>query len=151
MMGRDKSEGIESDEGAWISVSRSHNVHNRNSRSGVKHFFTLYVDNLPDDVNHQWLWKTFNNYGVVKDAFIPSKRSKISGNRFGFICYDCSVSADVAIHRANGLWIDDKKLFVKRALFEQGNKSKINVYGDDTGVSRDFDGRKKNVPTGKQF
>ncbi|KAH7850345.1 hypothetical protein Vadar_031428 [Vaccinium darrowii] len=68
----------------------------------------------------------------------------MSGNKFGFICYDCSVSTDVDIHRANGLCIDDKKLFVKRASFEQESKSKINVYGNDTDVSRNFDGHLEN-------
>ncbi|KAI8526063.1 hypothetical protein RHMOL_Rhmol13G0279800 [Rhododendron molle] len=85
---------------------------------GDQQFFTLYVGSLPEDVGRQWLWKTFNNFGVVKDVYIPLKRSRVSGNRFGFVRYNCSVSADVAILRANGLWIHDKKHFVKRATFE---------------------------------
>lgn len=142
-MGSVKRVGFGAEKGGWIPVSRSPCSQSRKSCLGDKQFFTLYVDNLPEDVSHQWFWKIFNNYGAVKDAFIPSKRSRISGNRFGFILYDCSVSADVAIRRANGLWIDNNKLFVKSATFEQGNKSNINVYGNDTRVSRNLDVRKK--------
>lgn len=68
-----------------------------------------------------WFKKTFNNYGVVKDAFIPEKRSKISGRKFGFVRYSCSISADVAIAKANGLWCEGKKLFVKLASFDQNH------------------------------
>lgn len=81
--------------------------------------FTLFVDNLPELVSLSWLKKMFNDYGVVKDAFIPEKRSKISGRKFGFVRYNCSISAEVAIARANGLWCEDKKLFVKYASFNQ--------------------------------
>lgn len=70
------------------------------SREGM---FTLFVDNLPELVSLSWLKKMFNDYGVVKDAFIPEKRSKISGRKFGFVRYNCSISAEVATARANGL------------------------------------------------
>ncbi|KAH7844858.1 hypothetical protein Vadar_032408 [Vaccinium darrowii] len=48
--------------------------------------------------------------------FVPGKRS---GSKSGFVRYDCHVSAGVAISKAHGLWIDDKKLFVKIASFGQ--------------------------------
>ncbi|KAH7840096.1 hypothetical protein Vadar_012527 [Vaccinium darrowii] len=86
--------------------------------------FTLFVDNLPEFVSLPWFKKLFNNYGVVKDAFIPEKRSKISGRKFGFVWYNCSISAEVAIARANGLWCEDKKLFVKYASFNQNDYRK---------------------------
>lgn len=36
---------------------------------------------------------------------------------FGFVRHDCEVSADIAISKANGQWIDDRKLFVKMSFF----------------------------------
>ncbi|KAH7833078.1 hypothetical protein Vadar_002941 [Vaccinium darrowii] len=100
------------------------------SREGM---FTLFVDNLPELVSLSWLKNMFNNYGVVKDAFIPEKRSKISERKFGFARYNCSISAEVAIARANGLWCEDKKLFVKYASFNQyqhrkSTNAKVGLY-----------------------
>ncbi|KAI8534926.1 hypothetical protein RHMOL_Rhmol10G0134500 [Rhododendron molle] len=63
-------------------------------------------------------------FGVVKDAFIPWKRSKRTGNRFGFVRYDCHVSASMAVSRMNGIWVEDKKLFVKEASFGRNEEMK---------------------------
>lgn len=41
------------------------------------------------------------------------------GNKFGFVRYDCQVSAGMAISRMNGVWVDNMKLFVKEACFGQ--------------------------------
>ncbi|KAH7841799.1 hypothetical protein Vadar_034492 [Vaccinium darrowii] len=85
--------------------------------------FTLFVDNIPDSKNQSWLKILFSNYGIVKDSFIPAKRSK-RGSRFGFVRFDCSVSAGVAISRANGLEVEGYYLFVKKASFDLENKRK---------------------------
>ncbi|KAI8570576.1 hypothetical protein RHMOL_Rhmol01G0045700 [Rhododendron molle] len=126
-MGSEMREDFQSDEGGWIPVISKLSNQNGKKILGDQQFFTLYVDNLPEDVGRQWLRKTFNNFGVVKDVYIPLKRSRVPANRFGFIQYNCSISAYVAILRANGLWMHDKKLFVKRATFEQGTKIKTCV------------------------
>ncbi|KAL7234026.1 hypothetical protein ACSBR1_017596 [Camellia fascicularis] len=62
----------------------------------------------------------FNKFGVVKDVFIPHKRRKATNTRFGFVRYDCSIAADVAEQKANGLWVDDKSLSVKVAEYSKG-------------------------------
>ncbi|KAH7864870.1 hypothetical protein Vadar_009335 [Vaccinium darrowii] len=80
--------------------------------------FSLFVDNLPDNVGLNWFRKFFSQYGVVKDAFIPFKRSKVTNQRFGFVRYICASSAELAISKANGFWIENRKLFVKMAAFE---------------------------------
>ncbi|KAH7859110.1 hypothetical protein Vadar_031653 [Vaccinium darrowii] len=85
--------------------------------------FSLFVDNLPEDVGLNWFRKFFSQCGVVKDAYIPFKCSKVSKRRFGFVRFNCASSAEVAISKANGFWIDNRKLFVKMAAFEaQGLK-----------------------------
>ncbi|KAH7856358.1 hypothetical protein Vadar_000558 [Vaccinium darrowii] len=80
--------------------------------------FTIFVDNLPEDVGLIWFRKFFNQYGVVVDAYIPIKRTKVTKRRFGFVRYNCASSAEVAISKANGFWIEDRKLFVKWAAFD---------------------------------
>ncbi|GAB2274123.1 Serine arginine-rich splicing factor 2 [Dionaea muscipula] len=60
----------------------------------------------------------FSKFGVVKDVFIPKKRSK-SGKRFGFVRYDSRIAADAAIQKTNGLWIHNKELKVKMAEYSR--------------------------------
>ncbi|KAH7860021.1 hypothetical protein Vadar_008228 [Vaccinium darrowii] len=107
-----------SDNGVWIPVVKNTRCH---VHGMVNHryqgFHTLFVDNLPVDVGINEFRELFNKYGVVRDVFIPLKRSKVSGNKFGFVRYDCHVSADVAISKANGIFFKERKLFVKYASF----------------------------------
>ncbi|KAG5521008.1 hypothetical protein RHGRI_033528 [Rhododendron griersonianum] len=86
----------------------------------------LFVDNIPESHGLHWLQRTFNKFGVVKDAFIPWKRSKRTGNRFGFVRYGYHVSASMAVSQLNGVWVEDKKLFVKEACFGRIKKMKEN-------------------------
>ncbi|KAL7248666.1 hypothetical protein ACSBR2_003418 [Camellia fascicularis] len=82
--------------------------------------FTLFVDNLPESMASRKLHDLFNMFGVVKDVFIPQKRRKLTYTRFGFVRYDCSITADVAEQKANGLWVDDKSLSVKITEYGKG-------------------------------
>ncbi|KAL7161381.1 hypothetical protein ACSBR2_041940 [Camellia fascicularis] len=63
------------------------------------------------------LFTLFSSYGVVKDVFIPNKRRKATGSRFGFVRYDCSIAARVAVQKADGIWCDDKSLKVRLVEF----------------------------------
>ncbi|KAH7865652.1 hypothetical protein Vadar_009378 [Vaccinium darrowii] len=76
-----------------------------------------------DSNNQSWLKILFSSYGIVKDSFIPVKRSK-RGSRFGFVQFNCSVSAGIAISKANGLEVEGYFLFVKKAGFDLKNKRK---------------------------
>lgn len=81
--------------------------------------FTIYVDNLPNSVGIPWLRKFFGNFGSVVEAYLPNKRSRKSGNRFGFIRYDSSRDADFAISKANGIWVGKRYLIVERACYDR--------------------------------
>ncbi|XP_028089322.1 uncharacterized protein LOC114289755 [Camellia sinensis] len=76
-------------------------------------------------MNPKSLFQLFAKFGIVKDVFIPKKRRKITGSRFGFVRYDCSVAAEMAVQRADGLWCDDKALRVKGAEFKREDPGKI--------------------------
>ncbi|KAL7180865.1 hypothetical protein ACSBR1_039845 [Camellia fascicularis] len=71
-------------------------------------------------MNPKSLFTLFNKVGVVKDAFIPLKRRKATGSRFGFVRYDCKVATEMAVLKADGLWCDNKALKVKKAKFKKG-------------------------------
>ncbi|CAL5380719.1 unnamed protein product [Camellia sinensis] len=98
----------------------------QNDRIGV---ITVFVDNLPWSMNPKGLFLLFSKFGVVKDVFIPNKTRKSTRSRFGFVRYDCSVAAEVAIRKANGIWCDDKELHVKKAAFEKV-RSNTNIVGE---------------------
>lgn len=127
---RDRRDG-----GGWIPVLRYHRTHSGGKLKG-KELVTLFVDNIPEEKDQQWLMSTFNKYGIVRDAFIPRKRSTRTGSKFGFVRFDCQVSAGMAVSKLNGVWVDNRRLFVKEATFgieEEKNKqraSRLHVLRD---------------------
>lgn len=82
------------------------------------------MDNIPEQKDHSWLQKTFSKFGEVNEAFIPRKRSKRTGNKFGFVRYERQGDANLAVEKMNGVWIENDRLFVKIACFGQ-NASNI--------------------------
>ncbi|KAL7161623.1 hypothetical protein ACSBR2_042151 [Camellia fascicularis] len=86
--------------------------------------FTLFVDNIPEAMNPKRLYGLFSKFGIVKDVFIPMKKRKATtGSKFGFVRYDCSVAAEIAVPKANGLWCEDKELKVKGVVYEKWVKN----------------------------
>ncbi|KAH7863185.1 hypothetical protein Vadar_014453 [Vaccinium darrowii] len=147
-----KDSRIDIDKGDWIPVlgskqSKGVKLGKENLIRGGKGnrnnpIFTLFVDNLPADVSHRWVRNLFNKFGVVKNVFIPGKKSKVTGRLFGFVRYDCEVSAELAITKVNAIWIEDRKLFVKMATFDQ-NKENNNIMGRNTNKKEMGDKRKE--------
>ncbi|GAB2271566.1 hypothetical protein Dimus_006399 [Dionaea muscipula] len=72
-------------------------------------------------MNPEELFNLFSKYGVVFDVFIPKKRNK-SGKRFGFIRYRCTVSAEMAILKLNGVWFGKGAMKVKVADYSSEQK-----------------------------
>ncbi|KAL7224191.1 hypothetical protein ACSBR1_025618 [Camellia fascicularis] len=117
------------DRGGWKPVFRRRGMIKAIRDSKVGELFTVFVDNIPESMNLRSLFELFAKFGIVKDVFIPKKRRKITGSRFGFIRYNCSVAAAMAVQRADGLCCDDKALKVKRAEFKRGDLDKIKQPG----------------------
>lgn len=80
---------------------------------------TLFVDNLPNSAKIPWFTKLFSNFGYVTEAFIPNKRSKKTGNSFGFIRLKNKGDATHAIAETDGLWIGRRKLEVCMARYNK--------------------------------
>ncbi|XP_028076159.1 serine/arginine-rich splicing factor 2-like [Camellia sinensis] len=108
------------EDGGWNPVIRRRRVANQYSRSVEYGVYTLFVDDIPSSMTPEGLYMLFNNFGVVKDVFIPSKRRKSTGSRFGFVRYDCKVAVEMAVMKGDGLWCDNKALKVKKAEFKKG-------------------------------
>ncbi|KAL7164262.1 hypothetical protein ACSBR2_040216 [Camellia fascicularis] len=108
------------EDGGWNPMLRRRRVANQYSRSVDNGVVTIFVDDIPNSMTPKGLYTLFNKFGVVKDAFIPSKRRKVTGSRFGFVRYECKVAAEMAVLKADGLWCDNKALKVKKAEFKKG-------------------------------
>ncbi|KAL7230469.1 hypothetical protein ACSBR2_008864 [Camellia fascicularis] len=105
--------------GGWIPVIKRRVVGNQDGYCKKTEVITIFVDNIPESMDAKGLFNLFRKFGVVKDAFIPGKRRRVLGSRFGFVQYDCEVAAEMAIEKADGLWCDNKALKVKRAEFQK--------------------------------
>ncbi|XP_028110665.1 uncharacterized protein LOC114309168 [Camellia sinensis] len=86
---------------------------------------TLFVDNLPESMDPKGLYNMFTKFGVVKDVFISLKRRKTIRSRFGFVCYNCHIAANMAIQKANAVWCDNTSLVVKSAAFKRDQKGEV--------------------------
>lgn len=79
---RARGKGVRGDHGGWVPVIQNHRAH-VSGRLKDKETFTLYVDNIPKARDIQWLSRTFNKFGLVKDAFISRKKSLRTGSNLG--------------------------------------------------------------------
>ncbi|KAH7857183.1 hypothetical protein Vadar_009933 [Vaccinium darrowii] len=88
--------------------------------NGESKVTTVYVDNLSDDMDAEWLRQIFSKFGRMMDVFIPRKRSKHYKSKFGFVRFDRAEDAYEAIASLNGISIRDKKMLAKVATFGAG-------------------------------
>ncbi|XP_028093146.1 serine/arginine-rich splicing factor SC35-like [Camellia sinensis] len=103
--------------GGWIPVVRDRGGSGPWRSEGSAGVFNVLVDNLPASLNPKGLYNLFTKFGVVIDVFIPQKRHRMTNTRFGFVRFGCSVVANIAVQKANGLWVDDRSLQVKHTEF----------------------------------
>ncbi|GAB2292515.1 hypothetical protein Dimus_026751 [Dionaea muscipula] len=95
----------------WIPVLRKKKFMQDRQREMDKQV-TLYVEGIPEAVNPKGLFNLFTKYDIISDVFILNKKNKV-GKRFGFVRYGCSVSAEMAILRVNGIWMGKGAMLVK--------------------------------------
>ncbi|KAI8536575.1 hypothetical protein RHMOL_Rhmol10G0268100 [Rhododendron molle] len=60
----------------------------------------------------------FSQYGPIEDAFLSNRRSRRSGNKFGFVKFRERRGATLAMAKANGLRFGYRSLFVERARYD---------------------------------
>ncbi|GAB2270966.1 hypothetical protein Dimus_005823 [Dionaea muscipula] len=98
---RDRDREGVNKEGGWIAVVRKHSQGMRSTyRGAAGKIITLFVEDLPDNMDHVAMYKLFAKYAV-----------------------------EVAIQKTNGLWISDKELKVKMAELHRNKKKRMIVYG----------------------
>ncbi|KAE8719510.1 hypothetical protein F3Y22_tig00109951pilonHSYRG00022 [Hibiscus syriacus] len=62
--------------------------------------FSLFMENIPENLNWQGLWQIFGRQWKVVDAFIANKRNR-GGKKFGFVRFKTKIDAERAIERLN--------------------------------------------------
>ncbi|KAL7247773.1 hypothetical protein ACSBR2_002643 [Camellia fascicularis] len=107
-------------EGGWKLVFQR----SQGRKGPVARLHIIFVDEIPESMTPKGMYTMFSNFGIVKDVYIPEKRRKATKTRFGFVRYDCSIAAGIAIQKANGVWCGDRILKVKRADFERDKEPK---------------------------
>lgn len=101
---------------------------------------TLFVDNLPYEIPKIWVHNLFSKFGKIRESFFPLKRSKISGNKFGFVRF--KEDATHAIAQINGTWRWGYKLAVKFARFQK----KLAADYKNQSLATDFRFRSSHTP-----
>ncbi|KAL7262881.1 hypothetical protein ACSBR1_001111 [Camellia fascicularis] len=88
----------------WIPIVKQRRGKEAWSKEPRNELFSVFVDNLPFNMDPKTLFKLFTKFGMVKDVFISQKRRKVTNTRFGFVKYDCSVVANVAVDKKPVYW-----------------------------------------------
>lgn len=89
-------------------------------RSYGRSEFTVYVDNLPNSCGVPCFKLVFSQYGVIDEAILPHRRSRRTGNRFGFFRYRNRRDASLAVANANGLHVGSRIIIVEMARYDSG-------------------------------
>ncbi|KAJ8440234.1 hypothetical protein Cgig2_023999 [Carnegiea gigantea] len=58
------------------------------NRGNQDRTFSIFIDNLPVDLDNLGLKTLFSGYGVVMDAYVPDKVGRMSGRKYGFVRFD---------------------------------------------------------------
>ncbi|KAF7129743.1 hypothetical protein RHSIM_Rhsim10G0189500 [Rhododendron simsii] len=107
--------------GVWFQngqTGRFSSVHRSFGRSE----FTIYVDNLPNSCGTPWFRLVFSQYSFIDETYLPNRRSKRTGNRFGFVRYRNRRDAKSAVAMANGLLFGSRSIIVEMARYDSGFK-----------------------------
>ncbi|KAJ0626074.1 putative RNA recognition motif domain, nucleotide-binding alpha-beta plait domain superfamily [Helianthus annuus] len=110
--------GGEEDDGGgpWRDVQ--YQKYRRKPGNGVE--MTFIVQNLPDRTTKMVLWRAFQPYGFVSDAYVARKKDK-RGNSFGFVRYKGVENLDVTLAGMNTVKIFEAKVLVSLAKYDKNH------------------------------
>ncbi|GKA54455.1 RNA-directed DNA polymerase, eukaryota [Tanacetum coccineum] len=83
---------------------------------------SFFVTNFPESLDAKSLWKEFQLYGRIADAFIANKHSKI-WKRFGFVRFLGIRNGDNFVRTLSNIWIGSFHVYVSIAKFQRHEKS----------------------------
>ncbi|KAL7163897.1 hypothetical protein ACSBR2_039918 [Camellia fascicularis] len=105
---------IEREQGGWIPVVNHRRRREVRGKEASKGLFSVFVDNIPYKMDPKALFQLFTKF-------------------------DCSVAANIAVQKANGLWVEDRELKVNMAEYGriEDRSAKRNQSGGNIGGNED--------------
>ncbi|KAK2079922.1 hypothetical protein QBZ16_002317 [Prototheca wickerhamii] len=93
----------------------------------------LYVKNLPDDADDEFLRATFAPFGTITSAKVMSDQASGKSRGFGFVCFSSPEEATRAVSELNGQMLRGKPVYValaqrrevRRAQLEQQHAQRV--------------------------
>ncbi|GJZ83083.1 RNA-directed DNA polymerase, eukaryota, reverse transcriptase zinc-binding domain protein [Tanacetum coccineum] len=82
---------------------------------------SFFVTNFPESLDAKNLWKEFQRFGRIVDAFIANKRSK-TGKCFSFVRFLGVRNGEDFAKTMSNIWIGSYHLFVSISKFERASK-----------------------------
>lgn len=100
--------------------------------------YTLFVNNLPSNVDRFDLGNLFREFGEIIDIYIPNKFGRNSQKRVGFVRFRLENHGRVARRNLDGFFFRNSRLSVSWARFPEMRKRRI---------GREFNpGRRQSTP-----
>lgn len=85
----------------------------------------LYVKNLDDTIDDEYLRKEFSQYGTITSAKVMYESGRSKG--FGFVCFSSPEEATKAVTEMNGRILVSKPLYVALAQRKDERKAHLNA------------------------
>uniref|UniRef100_A0A7C9D911 RRM domain-containing protein n=1 Tax=Opuntia streptacantha TaxID=393608 RepID=A0A7C9D911_OPUST len=87
--------------------------------------FSVFVDNLPHELDRFGLKGIFQRAGSVSDVYIPQRRSRRNPTRFGFVRFWSKGDAIKSIHMLNNATVRGRKILVSMARYGKRRQRQI--------------------------
>ncbi|XP_058228675.1 polyadenylate-binding protein 1-like [Hemibagrus wyckioides] len=93
-----------------LQLQQKFQLHKTSQRQLQHQNLNLYVKNLDCSVDDERLYAAFSPFGTIKSAKVMMKNGR--SRRFGFVCFESSEEAMIAIQEMNGRLLCGKPLYV---------------------------------------
>ncbi|KAJ0809280.1 putative RNA recognition motif domain, nucleotide-binding alpha-beta plait domain superfamily [Helianthus annuus] len=117
MASSNEREGNQDDGGPWHDVQ--YRKHSKSKGDGVER--TFVVQNISDRVTKSIMWRSFQPYGYVSDAYVARKRDA-KGKCFGFIRYAGVENMKATLELMNTVKMFGMKVNVMLAKYDKDHK-----------------------------
>ncbi|KAJ8447085.1 hypothetical protein Cgig2_022814 [Carnegiea gigantea] len=84
--------------------------------------FSVFVQNIPEKLDQYGLKGIFRKASIVRDAYIPARRSKCTGRHYGFVRFRSLEEAARSIMMHNNSTVGGSRIRVSIARFEKGRR-----------------------------
>lgn len=86
---------------------------------------SVFVDNLPYEMDSVWLRQLFRPFGDVTDVYIPKKKSSSFHTKLEFVRFKSREEANRAVQELDGLRIRDFPIQVNLARYPQSSRNVV--------------------------